>query len=304
MFNAAFRSYGLKGAIEYAENDPARFRAIADDMIGRGVRVLITVNIDAATGRAVYQRAHDAGVKTIDYERLTPSADADYLVTFDNVEAGRQLGRGLLKCLSDRKARNAVIAEVNGSASDFTATALEKGYGSVLQPEYDAARHTAGPRQRIDAWSVPVAGTVFEEMLKMQPAIRGVLVANDEMAQAVIKTLQQQGLNGKVPVTGQGASRQGLRNVLAGDQCLTVYKSVRAEANAAVKLAAAIVNGSTPPTDGITKDTESGRNIPSIELAPKAIFASDVAYVVAEGQVSRAELCVGVLARVCTARGI
>ena len=141
-------------------------------------------------------------------------------------------------------------------------------------------------------------------MLKLQPAIRGVLVANDEMAQAVIKTLQQQGLNGKVPVTGQGASRQGLRNVLAGDQCLTVYKSVRAEANAAVKLAAAIVNGSTPPTDGITKDTESGRNIPSIELAPKAIFASDVAYVVAEGQVSRAELCVGVLARVCTARGI
>jgi spore maturation protein CgeB len=74
-------------------------------------------------------------------------------------------------------------------------------------------------------------------MLTGNRGIKGVLAANDGLGNAAITVLKKQNLNGKVPVTGQDATVQGLQNILAGDQCMTVYKAVKKEADAASALA-------------------------------------------------------------------
>ena len=95
-------------------------------------------------------------------------------------------------------------------------------------------------------WDNAQAGTIFEQMLTQQPKIDGVLAANDGLGNAVITILKKQKLNGKVPVTGQDATVQGLQNILAGDQCMTVYKAIKKEADAAAGLAIALAKGEKP----------------------------------------------------------
>ena len=73
-----------------------------------------------------------------------------------------------------------------------------------------------------------------------------------------------------IPVTGQDATAQGIQNILSGWQCMTVYKSIKAEAAAAATVADGILHGKPINTNG--KVTNNGiRNVPSVLLTPVAI---------------------------------
>ena len=74
--------------IQNAKGDKAAIATIADQMIANGVDVLMIVNLDSATGKAVLDKAPPQGVATIDYDRLTLGGGADYYVSFDNIAVG------------------------------------------------------------------------------------------------------------------------------------------------------------------------------------------------------------------------
>ena len=61
------------------------------------------------------QKAKAAGIKTIDYDRLTLGGSADYYVSFDNVAVGKLQGEGLVECLDKTGKANPAVAEINGS---------------------------------------------------------------------------------------------------------------------------------------------------------------------------------------------
>jgi D-xylose transport system substrate-binding protein len=98
---------------------------------------------------------------------------------------------------------------------------------------------------------------------------------------------------------------QGLQNILAGDQCMTVYKAIKGEADAASQLAISLAKGQKPTTaTGTTKDPESGASIPSVLLVPKSITKENVKDVVADGFVTKDTLCTGSFAKLCTDNGV
>src|SRR5690606_5993621 len=218
----AFEAAGVEYDIQNAQGDKTQFQTIADQMITNGATVLMIVNLDSGTGKAVLEKAKSQGVATIDYDRLTLGGSASYYVSFDNVKVGQVQGEGLVKCLTEKKVEKPVIAELNGSPTDNNATLFKQGYDGVLQPKYDSGEYVKGPDQWVPDWDNTQAGTIFEQMLTQQPDIAGVLAANDGLGNAVISILKKQKLNGKIPVTGQDATVQGLQNILAGDQCMTV----------------------------------------------------------------------------------
>ncbi|GIH69508.1 sugar ABC transporter substrate-binding protein [Sphaerimonospora thailandensis] len=300
----AFKAAGVEYDIQNAQGDKTQFQTIADQMITDGATVLMIVNLDSGTGKAVLDKAQSQGVATIDYDRLTLGGSASYYVSFDNTKVGTLQGEGLVKCLTDKKADKPIVAELNGSPTDNNATLFKNGYDGVLQPKYDSGEYVKGPDQSVPEWDNTQAGTIFEQMLTQEPKIAGVLAANDGLGNAAIAVLKKQKLNGKVPVTGQDATVQGLQNILAGDQCMTVYKAIKKEADAAAQLAVALAKGEKPAASGSVKDTESGRDVPSVLLDPQAIFFDSVKDVVADGFVSKDELCTGELAAKCTEAGI
>ena len=134
--------------------------------------------------------------------------------------------------------------------------------------------------------------------------IQGVLAANDGLANSVIQILERNNAAGANNVTGQDATVEGLQNILAGNQCMTVYKSIREEANALADLAVALINGEEGETTGTVEDTEAGRDVPSVLLTPVAIFRDNVKDVVDDDFVTAEELCTGDFAAACTELGI
>ncbi|MEV6494647.1 substrate-binding domain-containing protein [Actinoplanes sp. NPDC051633] len=305
FLKAAFAAAGVEADIQNAQGDKSQFQTIADGMISSGVKVLVIVNLDSGTGKAVLDKAKQAGIATIDYDRLTLNGGADYYVSFDNVKVGELQGQGLVDCLTAKNYKNPVVAELNGSPTDNNATLFKQGYDSVLQPKFDDKTYTKGPDQPVPDWDNAQAGTIFEQMLTQNKNIKGVLAANDGLGNAVIQVLKKNKLNGQVPVTGQDATVQGLQNILAGDQCMTVYKAIKGEADAAAGLAIALAKGEKPTTaTATTKDPESGKDVPSVLLVPKTITKENVKDVVADGFVTKDALCTGNFAKLCTDNGI
>jgi D-xylose transport system substrate-binding protein len=299
----AFEAAGVDYDIQNAQGSREDFQTIADQMLTNGVDVLITVNLDSGTGKTVIEKAKSQGVATIDYDRLTEDGGADYYVSFDNEQVGVLQGEGLVSCLEG--VENPLVAELNGSPTDNNATLFKQGYDSVLDPLYADGTFTKGPDEWVPDWDNAQAGTLFEQMLTDTGAdIDGVLAANDGLAHAVITVLQRNNLNGTVPVTGQDATVQGLQNILAGDQCMTVYKAIKQEADAAADLAVALANGEKPETDASVVDPISSAKVPAVLLEPVAITAENIQLVVDDGYVDPAELCAGDFAALCTEHGI
>ncbi len=221
------------------------------------------------------------------------------------MQVGKLQGEGLQKCLTDLKAEKPVVAELHGSPTDNNATLFKEGYESVLNPLYENGTYVKGPQEPVPAWNNTTAGTIFEQMLtQANNKIDGVLAANDGLGNAVITTLKKNGLNGKVPVTGQDADTQALQNILVGDQCMTVYKAVKQEADAAAELAIALSKGERKDVPGKVTDPETGRAVPSVLLTPKAIFFDSVKDVVADGYVTKADLCTAAYEAKCAEAGV
>ncbi|GAA4584051.1 substrate-binding domain-containing protein [Planotetraspora phitsanulokensis] len=300
----AFDAAGVESDIQNAQGDKTAFQTIADQMITNGAKVLVIVNLDSGTGKAVLDKAQSQGVATIDYDRLTLGGSASYYVSFDNEKVGQLQGEGLVKCLTDDKVEKPIIAELNGSPTDNNATLFKNGYDSVLKPKYDSGEYVKGPDDSVPDWDNAQAGTIFEQQLTQQPKIAGVLAANDGLGNAAIAVLKKEKLNGKVPVTGQDATVQGLQNILAGDQCMTVYKAIKKEADAASQLAIALAKGEKPAAPATVKDPESNRDVPSVLLDPQAIYFDNVKDVVTDGYVTKDELCTGDFAAKCTEAGV
>jgi D-xylose transport system substrate-binding protein len=303
----AFDAAGVQADIQNAQGDKSQFQTIADGMISSGVKVLMIVNLDSGTGKAVLDKAKAAGIATIDYDRLTLNGGASYHVSFDNRAVGVQQGLGLARCLDAQVPRKAkpIIAALNGPPSDSSATLYRNGYNSVLEDRYFSGAYTKGPDQDVTDWDDDLAGAIFDQMMSQtQNRIDGVVAADDGFAGAVVKQLAKRDLNGKIPVAGQDADVAALQRILTGDQCMTVLKDTRKEAATAAELAVSMAKGQPRFAPTSVKDTESGLDVKAILMKPQSIFKENGKGVVAAGFVSRAALCKGRIAPLCREQGI
>jgi D-xylose transport system substrate-binding protein len=304
----AFDDAGIESIITNADGDVAKFGNTCDSMINEGVSVLMIVNLDSESGGACLKKAADAGIQSIDYDRLTLGGGASYYVSFDNVKVGDLMGQGLTKCLDDMKKSKANIVYINGKPTDNNAALFKSGYAGNLQPKIDAGDYKLVGDQTGE-WDATIAGTAFEQIYaKNNGNVDGVVSANDTMAGGIIARLKANGLAGKVPVTGQDASVEGLQRLLNDTQCMTVYKDTNLEAKAASDLAIALINGDQEKADsmasGSVPDTELDKDVPSVLAEPELIYKDGVATVISDGFQTKEDVCTGAFAKLCTENGV
>jgi D-xylose transport system substrate-binding protein len=301
LLQAAFKSAGVPVTIDNAQGDKSTQQQQAEQLITNGAKVLLLVNLDSGSGAAIEANAQSRGVKVIDYDRLTLKGQAAYYVSFDNVKVGQLQGQGLVKCLGS--ASKPAIAELNGSPTDNNATLFKQGYDSVLKPLYSSGKATKVADQSVPDWDNQKALTIFEQMLqKSNNKIDGVLAANDGLGNSAISAIKARKLK-QLPVTGQDATPQGIQNILSGDQCMTVYKAVKKEADAASKLAIALAKGQTPSA-GDSVDNK-GSKTPSVLLQPVSVTKTNIkGTVIKDGFLKRSDICVGRFSSLCTKAGL
>ncbi len=295
---AAFKAAGVAYTIQNAEGSADNMATIADGMIADGVTVLAIVNLDSDSGASIQQKAASQGVKTIDYDRLTLGGSADVYVSFDNTKVGELQGQGLVDCLAGKQSN---VVFLNGSPTDNNATLFTGGAHSVVD-KVPTVRIVG--EQAVPDWDNDKAVTIFEQMYTAADGkVDGVYAANDGLAGSVISILEKNGRAGQVPVTGQDATVEGLQNVLAGTQCMTVYKSAKEEAAALAAAAIALANGQQPKTNSTSRDDKGNRDVPSVLLTPKSITKDTIDVVFNDGGQSKEDVCAGQFAAACTCRG-
>jgi D-xylose transport system substrate-binding protein len=304
----AFDDAGIESDIQNAGGDTAKFGTICDTMINEGDKVLMIVNLDSDSGAECLKKAASSGITSIDYDRLTLGGGASYYVSFDNVVVGQLMGQGLDKCLADAGKTKANIIYIDGAETDNTAALFKQGYVEALKPKIDSGDYTL-VGDVSGEWDANKAATAFDGLYtKNHGKIDGIVSANDTMAGGIIARLKANGLAGKVPVTGQDASIEGLQRVLAGTQCMTVYKNTNLEADLASKLAIAVIKGDKAAADalatGTVKDTTTGQDVKSALATPEAITKDNVKKVIDDGYQKASDVCTGEFAKLCTAAGI
>jgi len=215
LIEEACAQAGLECLIQNAEGDKDNMATIADQMIADGIGVLAIVNLDSESGAAIQEKAAAAGVKNIDYDRLTLGGSADVYVSFDNVAVGTAQGEEGKK-----------IIQLHGSPTDNNATLFRQGYQAAIA---DAGFVTVA-EEAVPDWDNAQAGVIFEQ--------------------------------------------DGLRAILQGNQCMTVYKPVVEEANGAVAAAAALLTGGDLGANA-TINNETG-DIPYVQAQVQALFIDDV----------------------------
>ena len=288
----AFTAAGVEYDIQNANGDKAKFATIADQMLNSGINVLMIVNLDSPSAAAVIKKADEQGVPTIDYDRLTLGGGAQYYVSFDNVAVGTKIGEGLVTCMQNNGNDSGPVALLNGSPTDNNATLFKEGYEAVIS----GAGYDIAADQSVPDWDNTKAGTIFEQMYtEVGGDLIGVASANDGLGGAAIAVLERNGVAGQIPVTGQDATDEGLQRVLLGTQCMTVYKAIKAEADAAAALAVALSKGEIPTADGLATasvtDTETGGTVKAVLLEPISVFPENVKDVIADGFTTYDRVC-------------
>ena len=293
--------YNLSCDIQNADGSAQKMKTIAQQMESSGIKVLMIVDLDAASGAAIEQQAAKAGVIPVDYDRLTPGGGAALYVSFDNVKVGEVQGQTLTQCPQVKGQSSVQYVDIDGAPTDNNATLFAQGYDSVLgkQPGWKRVAKQTGQ------WDAPTAGRVFNSMLGKNPNIKAVMVANDTMAGAVITDLKRQGLNGKVAVSGQDATAGGLQQIMDGNQCFTIYKASTLEADPAMKAIAQLANNQVPETNGVTvTDPTTKKPVPAILATPVAITKANVAQPINDGYTPKNTVCTGSYVAKCQAAGV
>lgn len=294
------KKYNLSCDIQNAGGSASHMKQIANQMEAGGIKVLMIVNLDQASGAAIEKQAEKNGVETVDYDRLTPGGGAALYVSFDGVKVGEAQGTALTQCPQVKSLKAVKYVEIDGASTDNNATLFNEGYTKVLSKKAGWTKVS----EQDGNWDAPTAGREFSTMLGKDPDIKAVMVANDTMAQAVITDLQKQNLAGKVAVSGQDATSGGLQNIMEGTQCFTIYKPSTAEADPAIKAIAELVNNQIPKTNATTVDPVTHKKVPSILASPIVITKANVAMPINQQYLPKNTVCTGKFVALCKKYGV
>ncbi len=285
-----------------ADQDAAKQQQQAEAAITQGASVLVLDPVDAASAGAIVQRAKQSDIPVISYDRLITDADIDYYISFDNEKVGQLQGESLVSKLEEDGAKGDIIM-INGAPTDNNAKLFKEGAHSVIDDSpFKVAKEYDTPD-----WSPDKAQQEMDQAITAvgKDGFVGVYAANDGTAGGAIAAMKAQGVDPKtIPVTGQDAELAAIQRILAGEQYMTVYKAIKAEAEAAAELAVALATGKEPPAADDQIDNGM-KQVPSILLEPVAVTVDNINDTIIKDEFWTVdELCTGQFADACAKAGI
>jgi D-xylose transport system substrate-binding protein len=210
---------------------------------------LIVIAEDGDAAVTAVDKAADAGVKVLAYDRLIKTAKIAAYLSFDNVEVGRQQGLGVMKALGVddgkwTKENPAKVVMLGGSPTDNNATLFRKGQMEAVQPYVDSGVIKIVADQWVDNWDAANANKIMENILTAQAnKIDAVVASNDGTALGALTAMKAQGLAGKVPISGQDATADGCNSIVKGELTVSILKDIRNLSPLAVDVMDSLIQG-------------------------------------------------------------
>jgi D-xylose transport system substrate-binding protein len=323
-FDKAFTAAGIDHTIVNAEGDAATQQSQAEQAIAAGAAVIVLTSNDTGSGGTIIDLAKEADVQVIEYDRFnTGSSGGAAYVSFDNVQVGATMAEVLEPAIDALGKDVAQVVELNGGEEDNNAFLFKDGYDATVQKHVSDGSWKLVADQFVPGWGANGEGQgIMEQILTdANNKVDAVFAANDNLAQQAINALEAAGV-GPIPLSGQDASAAGIQNILLGNQTMTVYKPLQAEAETAVQAALALCSGQDPSAvepdfagslsegtvglldlqtlgikaaDGKPADSPTGEGVvPYLALTPIGVTVDNIAdTVIADNFRTIEEICTG-----------
>ncbi|WP_326666589.1 sugar ABC transporter substrate-binding protein [Streptomyces canus] len=294
-----------KGKVSYANAGASEKRQSRQfqQMVADKVDVILVDAVDAKAIEPDVQKAKDAGIPVIAYDRLA-QGPIDAYVSHDNELVGEVQGRAVVEALGD-KAETSKIVMMNGSLADPNTALFKKGALDELNGKVVIAK-----QYDTKDWLPSVAKANMKAAIASfgLKNIAAVYSANDDMAGAVIDELKEAGATKIPPVTGQDASLAAVQRVVSGEQYMTVYKSFLLEATNAAQIAVYKVQGRSLQFDALIRDkvdSPTQNDIPSLLVPVVALTRDNIQQTVIKDDVYTVkQICTAEYAADCAAIGL
>ncbi len=272
--------------VQAANSDDTLQNSQAENLLTQGVKVLIVAPHNAKSAATIVNAAHRMGVPVIAYDRLILDSDVDVYMSFDAIRVGELQAEYLVKRVPTG---NYVL--IAGAPTDHNAHLFRQGQMNILKPLVDKGQIKIVADQWAANWQPVEALKIMENALtKNNNKIDAVVASNDGIAGAVIQSLGEQKLAGKVPVSGQDAELSACQRVAAGTQSMTIYKPIAALAAKAAEVAMKLAR--KEPLGPTTRTVNNGmKEVPAVLIDPVAVDKDNLAAtVIAEGFHKREEI--------------
>ena len=281
---------GYRTDLQYADDDIPNQLAQIENMITKGVKVLVIASIDGTTLSRALQNAADKGIKVIAYDRLIKgSKNVDYYATFDNFQVGVLQATSIVDKLGLKQGKGPFNIELfGGSPDDNNAFFFYDGAMSVLQPMIDAGEIVVPSGQMgMDKvgtlrWDGAVAQSRMDNLLSAyygKEKIHAVLSPYDGLSIGILSSLKGVGYcTAQQPcpvVSGQDAEIPSVKSILKGEQYSTVFKDTRELAKVTANMVDAMLSGKQPEINDTKTYNNGVKVVPSYLLKPVAVDASN-----------------------------
>ncbi|HEY5893295.1 MAG TPA: multiple monosaccharide ABC transporter substrate-binding protein [Chthoniobacterales bacterium] len=286
----ALKEKGYNVDLQYADDDIPNQLAQIENMITKGVKVLVIAAIDGTTLSDALQKAANAGVKVIAYDRLIRgSPNVDYYATFDNFQVGVLQATSIVNELGLKDGKGPFNIELfGGSPDDNNAFFFYDGAMSVLQPYIDSKK-LAVPSGQIGMkkvgtlrWDPAVAQSRMDNLLSANytdKRIDAVLSPYDGLSIGILSSLKGVGYGSAdqpMPVvTGQDCEVPSVKSIIAGEQRSSIFKDTRELAKVGATMVDALVSGGTPEVNDTKTYNNGAKVVPSYLLKPLLVDKSN-----------------------------
>lgn len=236
FFLAKAKSLGADVIVRSANSDDTRQLRDVESLITAGVDALVIIPHNGEAMARAVEMAHREGVPVLSYDRLITGVDTDLYITFDNIKVGELQAKYLIDRLpSQGKMR---LVRIYGAKTDNNARLFKQGQDHVLQPLIDAGKVEVVFEDWAEDWKPENAKKIMNAAItKAGTKIDAILASNDGTAGGAIQALIEEGLSGKILVTGQDADLAACQRIASGSQSMTIYKPVKQLATSAADLA-------------------------------------------------------------------
>jgi D-xylose transport system substrate-binding protein len=285
LFKAKCMELGARDVrVLSAQGDDTTQVSNVQTLITSGCDVIVIVAHNGEAMAEGVRRAHAAGIPVIAYDRLIMNCDLDLYLSFNNVKVGRLQAQWVIDHLPGQKGN---IVRVNGSPTDNNAKLFKQGQDEVLKPFIDRGDIKIVHEDWAEDWRPDNAKRIVDAAITRhgRDGFQAVIAAADGIAGGAHQVLVENGLAGKVLLTGQDADLISMQRIVAGTQSMTVYKPLKQLASQAAEVAMKMASGKPVVANNAVNN---GKNdVPSILGDIHAIDKTNVDVVINDGFHSR-----------------
>ena len=268
VFVSVAKELGAEVNVQNANGDIEEQKRQIDYFIQKDMDVIVIICIDSDALQESVEKAKNAGIRIVAYDRLIKNADIDLYISFDNAMVGTMMAQALI----DEGIAGGNVLMLGGSPTDSNVPVVENAFIEVM----DSNEVTILDSAHADGWRAELASAYIYNHSAILDDTDAIMCGNDDLATQAVRALSENRMAGEILVVGQDADLAACQRIVEGTQVMTVYKPVERLATRAAQASVALARGEELTAEDVVMMANGDYQIPYIGLEPISVNKDNI----------------------------